>query len=69
MNNQIIKEFSVIVGDKNKNLNEINMTEKNKSANINENKKTIINVNQYYPSYFISASEIMKNKKIESEKK
>ena len=62
LNNQIIKEFSVVVGDennKNKNIKEIKSFE-NKEINnnrenslANENKKTIINVNQYYPSYFI----------------
>ena len=68
MNNQIIKEFSVIVGDKNKsmNLKEINEIGNNNFNNNNENKKTIINVNQYYPNYFINTSEIIKNKKKDS---
>ena len=71
MNNQIIKEFSVIIGDKNKNnnLKEKNIIENNKSTYNSKNKKTIINVNQYYPSYFIKTNEIMKTKKNESEKK
>ena len=82
-NNQIVKEFSVVVGDETINnnnenendLNEINSIE-NKSENISKefplsclNKKTIINVNQYYPSYYISNSnEVMKNIKDESKK-
>jgi hypothetical protein len=75
-NNQIIKEFSVVVGE------EKNKKEKNKSEQIiiidnkniknneklNDNKKTIINFNQYYPSYFINANDILKseNNNIES---
>ena len=61
LNNKIIKEFLVVVGDeknKNSNLKEIKDLEirknNNRENNINnDNKKTIINVNQYYPSYFI----------------
>jgi len=59
MNNQISKEFSVVVGDSNKKLIEVNnvdsKSKNNKDSNLlsNDNKRTIINVNQFYPSYFI----------------
>ena len=68
LNNQIIKEFSVVVGEgknvkENKNTNgmsivsqEINTNNQNLSSN--DSKKTIINVNQYYPSYFINTNNI-----------
>ena len=69
-NNQVINEFSLTVGkinspSSNDNLKkyfvEKNDLNKNRKKNIaknegtNNNKKTIINVNQYYPSYFINA--------------
>ena len=59
MNNQISKEFSVVVGDSNKKLIEVNnvdsKSKSNKDNNLlsNDNKRTIINFNQFYPSYFI----------------
>ena len=59
MNNKISKEFSVVVGDSNKKKNELNIinskSKNNKENNLlsNDNKRTIINVNQFYPSYFI----------------
>ena len=71
LNNQIINEFSITVGDKqyknfenkteNKNVTK-RMINKNKKYLVkkeekNSNKKTIINVNQFYPSYFINAQE------------
>ena len=58
-NNQISKEFSVIVGDSDKKIIEVNniisKSKNNKDNNLlsNDNKRTIINVNQFYPSYFI----------------
>ena len=64
LNNKIIKEFSVVVGDdiikkeNNSKENESIIKKENEISNIN--KKTIINFNQYYPSYFITANEIMK---------
>ena len=69
-NNQVINEFSLTVGkinspSSNDNLKkyfvEKNDLNKNRKKNLaknegtNNNKKTIINVNQYYPSYFINA--------------
>ena len=69
LNNQVINEFSLTVGDNNNqdkkseikndtnNKKRINITKKklsNKKEGTND-KKTIINVNQYYPSYFINA--------------
>ena len=69
LNNQVINEFSLTVGDSNNqdkkaeikneinNKKRININKKkinNKKEGIND-KKTIINVNQYYPSYFINA--------------
>ena len=69
LNNQVISEFSLTVGDNNNqdkkneiknetnNKKRININKKklnNKNEEIND-KKTIINVNQYYPSYFINA--------------
>ena len=70
LNNQIINEFSITVGDKTErslgnnikndirgenelDINQKKMVEK-RDETIND-KKTIINVNQYYPSYFINA--------------
>ena len=70
LNNKVINEFSITVGDKNNEDNENDMKndirEKNKininnkknlirKEGTNNDKKTIINVNQYYPSYFINA--------------
>ena len=69
LNNKIINEFSLTVGESNNqdkkseiknetnNKKRININKKktnNKKEGIND-KKTIINVNQYYPSYFINA--------------
>ena len=67
-NNQIINEFSVILGDEKKNDKKINNNEskndKIEKTNISsDGKRTIINVNQYYPSYYINTSnahEILK---------
>ena len=67
-NNQIINEFSVILGDEKKNDKKINNNEskndKIEKTNISsDGKRTIINVNQYYPSYYINtnnAHEILK---------
>ena len=68
-NNQIINEFSVVLGEeKDKNLNQKNETidVNNKISKISnkslENKRTIINVNQFYPSYYIDTHELPKNK-------
>ena len=70
LNNKVINEFSITLGDKNNEdndnvmKNDIDKKNKiniNKKKNIirkegtNNDKKTIINVNQYYPSYFINA--------------
>ena len=69
LNNKIINEFSLTVGESNnqdKKSEIINETNNKKRININKkktnnkkeginDKKTIINVNQYYPSYFINA--------------
>ena len=61
-NNQIINEFSVVLGEekeKNK-INNSNKEEIKRSKNKSiENKKTIINVNQFYPSYYIETHEIV----------
>ena len=61
-NNQIINEFSVVLGEE-KEKNKINNSNKeeikgSKNKSI-ENKKTIINVNQFYPSYYIETHEIV----------
>ena len=68
-NNQIINEFSVVLGEeKDKNVNHnkeiIDVNNKvNKISNKSlENKRTIINVNQFYPSYYIDAHELPKSK-------
>ena len=78
-NNEIRNELSIYIGYKNINNDEqnfekpnIELTKKkkgkysidnNKLKAINVNKKTIINVNQFYPSYFINNnSNIFKNK-------
>ncbi len=68
LNNQIIKEFSVVVGEgknikENNNTNEMcivgqEINKSNQNLSSNDSKKTIINVNQYYPSYFINANNI-----------
>ncbi len=66
-NNQIINEFSVILGEEKdkknvqngKNLIKNKLEECNKSL---ENKRTIINVNQFYPSYYIANHEIVDGK-------
>ena len=62
LNNKIIKEFSVVVGDEtigkennsneSQNINNFIVKKENNIPNIN--KKTIINVNQYYPKYYIN---------------
>ena len=62
LNNKIIKEFSVVVGDEtigkennsneSQNINNFIVKKENDIPNIN--KKTIINVNQYYPKYYIN---------------
>ena len=74
LNNQIIKQISFIIGEGNKSLNEVKSLKQLKntsemSSMSNDNKKTIINVNQYYPSYFINANEIIKNTKNNIDKK
>ena len=66
-NNQIINEFSVVLGEeKDKKIEQNNddvtnskIKESNKSL---ENKRTIINVNQFYPSYYIGSHDIMNDK-------
>ena len=70
LNNQVINEFSITVGNKTERIlennfkndserkNDLNVNEKKVMGKRNEtinDKKTIINVNQYYPSYFINA--------------
>ena len=70
LNNQVINEFSITVGNKTERIlennfnndsgkkNDLNTNEKKVMGKRNEtinDKKTIINVNQYYPSYFINA--------------
>ena len=75
LNNKIIKEFSVVVGEgedeeikkKENNINgsveksaeiKFNKNKNKEEDSINSiNKKTIINVNQYYPSYFINSKK------------
>ena len=61
-NNQVKNEVSIFIGDNNvkinKNFNEKNNRVNNRNNNnrmeqFAKNKKTIINVNQYYSSYFI----------------
>ena len=60
-NNQVKNEVSIFIGDnKNKNNKTINVKRNllnnknnNKINNLGKNKKTIINVNQYYSSYYI----------------
>ena len=60
-NNQVKNEVSIFIGDnKNKNNKTINVKRNllnnrnnNKIHNLGKNKKTIINVNQYYSSYYI----------------
>lgn len=69
-NNQIINEFSVILGDEKKNDKKCNNTNTGsnndkieKTSISSDGKRTIINVNQYYPSYYINtnnAHEILK---------
>ena len=69
-NNQIINEFSVVLGEeKDKNVNQnneiinVNNNKVNKISNKSlENKRTIINVNQFYPSYYIDTHGLPKNK-------
>ena len=62
--NQVKNEVSLFIGDNNKKfkkiinekkslVNSINNNNNNKINQLNKNKKTIINVNQYYSSYFI----------------
>ena len=67
-NNQIINEFSVILGEE-KNKSEIISENKKINNNLddnpilsNENRRTIINVNQYYPRYYIDTHQICNNK-------
>lgn len=69
LNNQITNEFSITLGEKgiqdmgNNTKNNIpkkkiiNIKKKcqDKKVGYNNDKKTIINVNQYYPSYFINS--------------
>ena len=70
LNNQVINEFSITVGNKTERImennfnndsgkkNDLSTNEKKVMGKRNEtinDKKTIINVNQYYPSYFINA--------------
>ena len=73
-NNKVINEFSIVLGEeKDKSENE-NKTVENKTAinkstdnspnKLGDNKRTIINVNQFYPSYYIDTHEIIKNNKI-----
>ena len=60
-NNQVKNEVSIFIGDNNvkinKNFNEkknrVNNRNNNRMEQFAKNKKTIINVNQYYSSYFI----------------
>ena len=69
-NNQIINEFSIVLGDE-KNKSDIISENKKIKCRIdenpriinNDNKKTIINVNQFYPSYYIDTHEISRNNK------
>ena len=71
-NNQIINEFSVILGEeKDKNVSQKNEIRdanniNNKLSKISykslENKRTIINVYQFYPSYYIDTNELPNNK-------
>ena len=76
-NNKIINEFSVVVGDEKMNKSENKITDIISSEDENkvvfnkyeENsntssgcKKTIINVNQFYPSYYINTSQIITKK-------
>ena len=66
-NNQIINEFSVVLGEEkdkkiepnNDKVKNSKIKESNKSL---ENKRTIINVNQFYPSYYIGSHEIINDK-------
>ena len=51
LNNKISNEFSITVSDKKK--DGLNTDSNHKDL---KNKKTIINVNQYYPNYFINAN-------------
>ena len=62
--NQVKNEVSLFIGDNNKKfkkiinekkslINSMNNNNNNKINQLNKNKKTIINVNQYYSSYFI----------------
>ena len=62
-NNQIINEFSVVLGEEknkseiiNENKKIINKLDENPILS-SENKRTIINVNQYYPRYYIDTHE------------
>ena len=59
-NNQVKNEVSIFIGDNEKNRknidikkNRINSKTDNQTRNLWNNKKTIINVNQYYSSYYI----------------
>ena len=60
-NNQVKNEVSIFIGDNkkknyktiNEKRNLLNNKNNNKINNLGKNKKTIINVNQYYSSYFI----------------
>jgi len=59
-NNQVKNEVSIFIGDNEKNRknidikkNRINNKTDNQTRNLWNNKKTIINVNQYYSSYYI----------------
>ena len=78
-NNEVRNEVSIYIGDQNNNNDEQNLEkpnieftkkkkgkfsiDNNKLKAINVNKKTIINVNQFYPSYFINNNpNIFKNK-------
>ena len=78
-NNEVRKEVSIYIGDQKNNNDKQNLEkpnieftkkkkgkysiDNNKLKAINVNKKTIINVNQFYPSYFINNNpNIFKNK-------
>ena len=75
MNNNDIVRFSILRNNKNNQVSHaISVTlgnnDKNKSNNENNKKnykKTIINVNQYYPSYYINTNNL--NKAIEEQNK
>ena len=65
-NNQVINEFSIILGEekdksekKDKDNKNIHNKSNEKSNKIIENRRTIINVNQFYPNYYIDTHEVI----------